>query len=192
MSDVMDVLRHAGRYSQLKRLRSADDPRVVTAHRDLVAAWLLMHFSEIMSGAPPLTGDQVESIAALRRVISDCVANLTTRTVRVFEVPRSLLSEFLKRPEARQVGVYYLFGSGEDETARCYIGQSGNVGVRLQQHTGTKDFWTRAMVAVSLTNEGTSTHSAYIEWLPLIRALAAGAVCSPEWQPDVLDSGPIF
>jgi hypothetical protein len=102
------------------------------------------------------------------------VANLTTRTVRVFEVPRSLLSEFLKRPEAGQVGVYYLFGSGEDETARCYIGQSGNVGVRLQQHTGAKDFWTKAMVAVSLTNEWTSTHVAYLEWLSLDRALAAG------------------
>jgi hypothetical protein len=102
------------------------------------------------------------------------VANLTTRTVRVFEVPRSLLSEFLKRPEAGQVGVYYLFGSGDDETPRCYIGQSGNVGVRLQQHTGTKDFWTKAMVAVSLTNEWTSTHVAYLEWLSLDRAVAAG------------------
>jgi hypothetical protein len=102
------------------------------------------------------------------------VASLTTRTVRVFEVPRSLLSEFLKRAEAGQVGVYYLFGSGDDESPRCYIGQSGNVGVRLQQHTGTKDFWTKAMVAVSLTNEWTSTHVAYLEWLSLDRAVAAG------------------
>lgn len=102
------------------------------------------------------------------------VANLTTRTVRVFEVPRSLLSEFLKRPEAGQVGVYYLFGAGDDETPRCYIGQSGNVGVRLQQHTGTKDFWTKAMVAVSLTNEWTSTHAGYLEWLSVSRATAAG------------------
>jgi hypothetical protein len=102
------------------------------------------------------------------------VANLTTRTVRVFEVPRSLLGEFLKGPEAGQVGVYYLFGSGDDETERCYIGQSGNVGVRLQQHTGTKDFWTTAMVAVSLTNEWTSTHVAYLEWLSLDRALTTG------------------
>jgi hypothetical protein len=102
------------------------------------------------------------------------VANMTTRTVRVFEVPRSLLGEFLKRPEAGQVGVYYLFGSGDDETPRCYIGQSGNVGVRLQQHTGAKDFWTKAMVAVSLTNEWTSTHVAYLEWLSLDRATAAG------------------
>jgi hypothetical protein len=102
------------------------------------------------------------------------VANLTTRTVRVFEVPRSLLSEFLKRPEAGQVGVYYLFGANEDETARCYVGQSGNVGSRLQQHAATKDFWTKAMVAVSLTNEWTSTHVAYLEWLSLDRAQGAG------------------
>ena len=99
------------------------------------------------------------------------VANLTTRTVRVFEVPRPLLSEFLKRPEAAQVGVYYFFGSSEDDTPQCYIGQSGSVGVRLQQHTGTKDFWTKAMVAVSLTNQWTSTHVAYLEWL----SLSAGA-----------------
>lgn len=102
------------------------------------------------------------------------VASLTTRTVRVFEVPRSLLPQFLQRPESAQVGVYYLFGSNEDEAPQCYIGQSGNVGVRLQQHTSTKDFWTRAMVAVSLTNEWTSTHVAYLEWLSLGRAKTAG------------------
>lgn len=102
------------------------------------------------------------------------VANLTTRTVRVFEVPRSLLAQFLQRPESGQVGVYYLFGSNDDETPQCYVGQSGNVGSRLQQHTATKDFWTKAMVAVSLTNEWTSTHVAYLEWLSLARAKAAG------------------
>lgn len=102
------------------------------------------------------------------------VANLTTRTVRVFEVPRSLLPQFLQRPESGQVGVYYLFGTKEDEAPQCYVGQSGNVGTRLQQHTSAKDFWTRAMVAVSLTNEWTSTHAAYLEWLSLGRARAAG------------------
>ncbi|MCV7401287.1 GIY-YIG nuclease family protein [Mycobacterium fragae] len=102
------------------------------------------------------------------------VASLTTRTVRVFEVPRSLLAEFLKRPEAGQVGVYYLFGSNDDEMPQCYIGQSGNVGGRLKQHTGQKDFWTRAMVAVSLTNEWTATHAAYLEWLSVARATTAG------------------
>lgn len=77
-------------------------------------------------------------------------------------------------PEAGQVGVYYLFGSNDGETQRCYIGQSGNVGARLQSHAVKKDFWTRAMVAVSLTNEWTSTHVAYLEWLSLSRANIAG------------------
>lgn len=103
------------------------------------------------------------------------IASLTTRTVRVFDIPRSLLSEFLKRPESRQVGLYFLFGAVDsDERPEAYIGQSGNVGVRLQQHTASKDFWTKAMVAVSLTNEWTSTHVAFLEWLSVSRASLAG------------------
>ena len=103
------------------------------------------------------------------------VASITTRTVRVFDVPRSLLSDFLKEPESTQVGLYFLIGAAEtDENPQAYIGQSGNVGARLQQHTATKDFWTKAMVAVSLTNEWTSTHVAFLEWLSVNRATDVG------------------
>ena len=38
------------------------------------------------------------------------VAEITTRIVRVIEVPRSQLADFLKMPEALQVGVYSLGG----------------------------------------------------------------------------------
>ena len=38
------------------------------------------------------------------------VAEITTRIVRVIEVPRSQLGEFIKTPEALQVGVYFLLG----------------------------------------------------------------------------------
>ena len=38
------------------------------------------------------------------------VAEITTRIVRVIEVPRSQLADFLKMPEAQQVGVYVLMG----------------------------------------------------------------------------------
>ena len=103
------------------------------------------------------------------------IANLTTRTVRVFDVPRSLLSEFLREPESKQVGLYFLFGAAEtDENPQGYIGQSGNVGPRLQQHAANKEFWNRAMVAVSLTNEWTSTHVAFLEWLSVSRATDVG------------------
>lgn len=35
------------------------------------------------------------------------IAEITTRTVRIFEVPRSLMAEFRKRPESKQVGVTF-------------------------------------------------------------------------------------
>ena len=82
------------------------------------------------------------------------VAEITTRIVRVVEVPRSQLGEFLKMPEALQVGVYFLIGELSDSgLPRVYIGQSGNVGKRLVQHNQDtdrgNDFWNRALVVVS-------------------------------------------
>jgi hypothetical protein len=38
------------------------------------------------------------------------VAEITTRIVRVIEIPRSQLQDFLKMPEAQQVGLYFLIG----------------------------------------------------------------------------------
>ena len=70
------------------------------------------------------------------------VAKITTRIVRVIEVPRSQLAEFIKTPEAQQVGVYSLMGElSQVGLPRVYIGQSGNVGNRLLQHNQSKDFW---------------------------------------------------
>jgi predicted GIY-YIG superfamily endonuclease len=94
------------------------------------------------------------------------VAEITTRIVRVLEVPRSQLGEFLKMPEALQVGVYFLIGElSESDLPRVYIGQSGNVGKRLVQHNQDtdrgKDFWNRALVVVSLTNSMTQTHALF-------------------------------
>ena len=53
------------------------------------------------------------------------MASITTRTVKVFDVPRRLLPEFLKMPESRQVCVYYLVSDdAEGGTSQCYIGRS--------------------------------------------------------------------
>lgn len=93
--------------------------------------------------------------------------------MRVFDVPRTLLTDFLRMPEAGQVGLYFLFGSSEEASDVCYIGQTGNVGNRLKQHTATKDYWERALVAVSLTNTWTDTHVGYMEWQAIDKALRA-------------------
>lgn len=102
------------------------------------------------------------------------VAEITTRIIRVIEVPRSALSEFLKMPEAQQVGVYYLMGDLSDAgLPRVYIGQSGNVGGRLVNHNQNKDFWNRAFVVISLTNNMTQTHALFLEWFAINAATKA-------------------
>ena len=103
------------------------------------------------------------------------IAEITTRIVRVIEVPRSELGEFIKTPEAQQVGVYFLIGElSEAGSPRVYIGQSGNVGSRLVQHNQTKDFWNRALVVISLTNSMTQTHALFLEWFAIQQASQAG------------------
>lgn len=102
------------------------------------------------------------------------VAEITTRIVRVVEIPRSQLSDFLKLPESQQVGVYFLVGDqSEIGLPRVYIGQSGNVGTRLVQHNQGKDFWNRAFVVISLTNSLTQTHALFLEWFAIQEATKA-------------------
>lgn len=102
------------------------------------------------------------------------MAEITTRTVRVFEVPRPLLREFREMSESKQVGVYYLFGTSQSGKPSSYIGQSGNIGDRLKQHSDKKEFWDHALVAVSLTNAWTNTHTGYMEWQSIKKATEAG------------------
>ena len=101
-------------------------------------------------------------------------AEITTRTVRVFEVPRAQVATFMQMPEANQVGLHFLFGAQDADTPECYIGQSGNVGRRLSQHVSGKEFWERALVAVSLTNSWTDTHVGFMEWESIKAAAASG------------------
>lgn len=103
------------------------------------------------------------------------VAEITTRIVRMIDVPRSLLSEFMRMPEADQVGLYFLFGEDEESGApKAYIGQTGELKSRLSQHNQRKDFWNRALVAVSRTDSLTNTHANYMEWLSIAQTQKAG------------------
>jgi len=103
------------------------------------------------------------------------VAGITTRIVRLLDVPRSLLGDFLNMPEAAQVGLYLLFGEAPDNAQPLvYIGQTGSLAKRLSQHDKEKEFWNRALVAVSLTHNLTSTHTLFLEWLSIKTAAAAG------------------
>ncbi len=123
------------------------------------------------------------------------IAEITTRIVRTFEIPRAELNKFLARPEANQVGVYFLFGENEAGNPACYIGQSGAVGERLKNHNINKDFWNRAIAVVSLTNNWTQTHVTYLEWLCLQAAKKAdryelenGNEGSKPFTPEALEA----
>lgn len=103
-------------------------------------------------------------------------AEITTRTVQVFDVPRSSLPEFLEKDQAHQVGLYFLFGSAKvaDDRVECYVGESDDVGQRLRTHDKGKQFWDRALVAVSLTNTWTKAHVRYLESKAVKAGRAAG------------------
>ena len=75
------------------------------------------------------------------------IGEITTRIVQVIEVPRSLLQEFIKMPESNQVALYVLIGDEGDGTAPdVYVGQTGDLRMRLVSHNQQKDFWQRALI----------------------------------------------
>ena len=101
------------------------------------------------------------------------IAEQTTSIIRLIEVPRSDIAEFVKMPEAKQVGLYFLVSGDNTYTDNdgLYIGQSGEGGSRLMQHyKDEKKDWERALVLVSLTNNLTQTHVLYLESLSIEKA----------------------
>ena len=103
------------------------------------------------------------------------IAEITTRIVQVIEVPRSLLQEFIKMPESNQVALYVLIGDEGDGTAPdVYVGQTGDLRMRLVSHNQQKDFWQRGLMLISRTNSLTQTHALFLEWYCLQAVRKAG------------------
>lgn len=122
------------------------------------------------------------------------IADIATRTVRVFDVPRKHFGQFMRHPESQQAGVYYLLGDDD----QAYVGESGSVGLRLKQHMAegkATNFWNRAMVAVSKSGDWSPTHTKVIEWLSITRGRATGRyslINDRQWakpeMPDMVES----
>lgn len=102
-------------------------------------------------------------------------AEITTRSVRVFDVPRSKLKLFTETPESTQPDLYFLLsdenGDGEPEV---YIGESDSLRDRLKNHD-SKRTWDRVVAAVSTSNSWTKVHVQYMERQAISLAKAAGA-----------------
>lgn len=103
------------------------------------------------------------------------VAEITTRTVQLFDVPRSEITFFFEMSESDQVAAYYLFGDEtEDSRTKCYIGQTGSSRQRFKDHLKNKAFWSRALIAISRINTMTATHASYLEWKSISEGYEAG------------------
>ena len=102
------------------------------------------------------------------------LAEMTTRTVRLIEIPRIHIDDFFTMPDANQVGLYFLIGDTDSiDKPLLYIGQTGDLKARLNQHH-KKDFWTRAFVMLSTNNSMTQTHALYMEHKAIATALDVG------------------
>lgn len=57
--------------ASLSRTRAADDPEIIDARRNLKSIRLEAHIQKVVSEAPALTSDQVDSIVKLLRAGGD-------------------------------------------------------------------------------------------------------------------------
>jgi hypothetical protein len=92
------------------------------------------------------------------------IAEITSRTVKVVQVPRAHLDLATERSELSNVGVYFLVGETESGLTQVYVGEAEDCAARLRQHNKAKDWWTSALVCISKTQEFTKAHVKYLEW----------------------------
>ena len=99
------------------------------------------------------------------------IAEITNRVVKAVLIPRNQLENASKRPEVKNVGLYFLFGSS-DESAKplVYIGEAEDCWERLKQHNRNKGFWSHACLIVSKINTFTKTHVKYLEHIAVQKA----------------------
>ena len=53
---------------------------------------------------------------------------------RIYKISRNELSEFAKRKDSENTGVYFLFGKDESNFDTVYVGEAEKMFTRLKQH----------------------------------------------------------
>ncbi len=94
-------------------------------------------------------------------------AEIMNWTGKATVFPRSQLSDFANREDAKRTGVYFLVGENLENPLQdvVYVGESENVLDRLRIHNkdNDKDFWTRTIIFTSKDQNLTKGHIRYIE-----------------------------
>jgi hypothetical protein len=83
-------------------------------------------------------------------------------TGQILSVPRTQLRDALVRPEASCTGIYILLGE-RDGLPLAYIGEAEEVGTRIRDHDGRKDWWTKAAIVTTSGDDLNKAHVKYLE-----------------------------
>ncbi|MGY6647741.1 GIY-YIG nuclease family protein [Wenyingzhuangia sp. IMCC45574] len=102
------------------------------------------------------------------------IAEITTRMVKAVLIPKNKLDYIATREEAKNVGVYFLFGESDEKVKPiAYIGEAEDCFERLKQHNREKEFWNYAVVLISSKNTFTKSDVRYLEYHAVTKAKEA-------------------
>lgn len=94
-------------------------------------------------------------------------AEIMNWTGHALLAPRSEIGRIRKRPESQKTGIYFLLGevATSSEKRSVYIGESDDVGRRIEQHASSKeeDFFERFCIFTSKDANLTKAHARYLE-----------------------------
>ncbi len=107
-----------------------------------------------------------------------------------YVIPRSDLSEILKREELLTPSVYFLVGENEAGEQMVYVGESNNFIQRIQYHNRDtkKDFWNIAICFVSKDETLNKAYVGYLESVLLSDVKKAGRVKVEAGKDSLPDS----
>ena len=81
---------------------------------------------------------------------------------RIYKISRNELSEFAKRMDSENTGVYFLFGKDESNFDTVYVGEAEKMFTRLKQHL-KEDYWNECIAVISKDNLLNKAHVKYLE-----------------------------
>lgn len=81
---------------------------------------------------------------------------------RIYKISRNELSEFAKRNDSENTGVYFLFGKDESNFDTVYVGEAEKMFTRLKQHL-KEDYWNDCIAIISKDNLLNKAHVKYLE-----------------------------
>lgn len=82
---------------------------------------------------------------------------------RVYKISRNEISEFAKRIDAENTGVYFLFGKDDENNDTIYIGEAEKILTRLRQHLKDANYWNDCIAVISKDNLLNKAHVKYLE-----------------------------